>query len=1547
MALTPTKRWNAEAVSGRSEPVLKFEFNPTVAYDELNCRSDWCGGEADGNLDVEHQSEQLRLLRNTTADHEESQLRQNKDFWPTMKVYNSQDEHVGYKLGRLVQIFRSDSSFKLKELQMSIHHREDYTGRLTIRILAGLSETIADRSQHISASHVDRVLEGARELGKLEINYASKSPIVRDDEGGQSWVVLDFSKDNIWIPGGDIPCAIVLDITDGNRNDFLLVKGCENHQSYSKGSLYWGIPSRKRYWLQDGNLAFRFKIDAFAESGEGTWILDMGKDRPQGALGELEIRYCEPEGTKAKFLIAESDSATAANGMQPWRAVSDGSAVSKRYIKLKATLFSDKFGIDTPRILSIRAAFKQKVTWLLASRPMFGYPNLVAEAPDYSAEGDPLSGSASATDTSRIVLMDPGGIASELFSSYNMKNDKVNIWLGFDSPEFVNHGGAEAADWLPFKTVWIEDWQPGEGKLEVHCYDQQIRFRKAQAPFPADSPEQNEEIHYDRANPARVKYDLLRRAGIRRSEIDYDHAEGTLAPVGGTDLSFTQLGNAFDWEVNYEMARPTGLETVDSELNRHLLAFQLVDERGKWVVRYADFDCDYDSQEGWRRDGTPLPKVESGHLAAGSETFSPGLKHLRNWGLVYFGGSGGDGTAYSCLTVSPGPVSARAHKESATDKLYSAFIPSDREDQAGSVALRRRLMQQGGVRTVQFTTGLRYAHLQIGEHINFNSNFYRRPGAISPNPLLVMITRKNIDSNLSAIHWAGIVLLDAEQTASEEYQFNPPSDLLVSPLGEGTASWTWQAAVDEQINGVVRYELFQRLSNMRDWGASVASVTADGSATYEWTGSAYDEALQYDCGVRSVHNSGARSPVVSYDNMVLTGPVPDAPGGDDWQIRSEPGCLIVSMINQVSGATSYRLLVLVGEDWLEQGIFTFGEKFVYEVPNPYVSSIHKLAISADGHWGKSEMSEHKFQRNLPLDPSDFVPGAPQFDSGGGTFPLISRLPVGSYQAFSIIVRFTPLQDEDGRISRYELERRDKLDQDGQEWSVWSCLPDYVIKQDDPASTPSAIHYDNSDSRLKPGHIYHYRVRAVSRWGVPGVWSEITGLLLTDDTTGPDQPTVILHEETGRTRLVISEPAIGDGPCPDFSHFVVEGQPSGGAWEVLDPHWTNTVFFHTGPDSDLEVDWEYRVTAYDHSGNASPTGAAQQPGKKKKVSTTSMADSVVGAGTPGTLSQITQNAGEIDLRVQYDEVVNSINVSSEGIRIDASKLMISGSTTFSSGYNPTGKFDLAGNDADDIAEGSTYGKMPKGWKHVSDTTKIDGGDIYTGSVTANKITVTNVADITNSTGNLKTGASGARVEILPDADTGIVCYDNAATPAEVFKVLVGGDDVGDVIIGNESGNHVKWDKSAGQLVISGQLSAGGGIKTGSGVTRIELGTFDGGHNIKWYDSNQITGLIHTQYGNAYMELYSNGTPDYKVDVYPGALSIYKSGSAKGVLAIDGSSNGYLAINGTKVVGTQQSGVSQVSSVSDPPTQAEVNALVTQFNNLCDALDPSGHGLIEAT
>ena len=51
-----------------------------------------------------------------------------------------------------------------------------------------------------------------------------------------------------------------------------------------------------------------------------------------------------------------------------------------------------------------------------------------------------------------------------------------------------------------------------------------------------------------------------------------------------------------------------------------------------------------------------------------------------------------------------------------------------------------------------------------------------------------------------------------------------------------------------------------------------------------------------------------------------------------------------------------------------------------------------------------------------------------------------------------------------------------------------------------------------------------------------------------------------------------------------------------------------------------------------------------------------------------------------------------------------------------------------------------GAVATGWSHASDSTKIDGGDIYTGTVTADKITATTLEAVASNTGDLTITAS---------------------------------------------------------------------------------------------------------------------------------------------------------------------------------------------------------------
>lgn len=182
-------------------------------------------------------------------------------------------------------------------------------------------------------------------------------------------------------------------------------------------------------------------------------------------------------------------------------------------------------------------------------------------------------------------------------------------------------------------------------------------------------------------------------------------------------------------------------------------------------------------------------------------------------------------------------------------------------------------------------------------------------------------------------------------------------------------------------------------------------------------------------------------------------------------------------------------------------------------------------------------------------------------------------------------------------------------------------------------------------------------------------------------------------------------------------------------------------------------------------------------------------------------------------VQDTDVIASINASAEGIRIDADNIEISGSTTFASGYDPTGRV---------LAVGGTY----------------------------------------------DSAASGARVRIFPDANTGIQIIDDDSN--DVFKAIVGGTDVGDVTIGNYAGEEgMFYDKSAGTLSLalnsedaitlgyggSILLDEGGGIKftsvtipTACTATLVEIaGNVDAGTHT--YKITYVTASGETSLGTA--------------------------------------------------------------------------------------------------
>jgi hypothetical protein len=186
------------------------------------------------------------------------------------------------------------------------------------------------------------------------------------------------------------------------------------------------------------------------------------------------------------------------------------------------------------------------------------------------------------------------------------------------------------------------------------------------------------------------------------------------------------------------------------------------------------------------------------------------------------------------------------------------------------------------------------------------------------------------------------------------------------------------------------------------------------------------------------------------------------------------------------------------------------------------------------------------------------------------------------------------------------------------------------------------------------------------------------------------------------------------------------------------------------------------------------------------------------------------------------VIATINASAEGIDITADRISISGTTTFSAGYDPSTKCPTAscianGGAAADVNANTTVitggkitvngsstfgsgydptGKIPFGSAATdvnSNSTTIDGGHITTGTVTATQISVgsldaisSNLGTATAGTLDLCPGSCGSGVFINSTdvyADYLGITYEGSITTfhssvADIYSLTIGGLGGGD-------------------------------------------------------------------------------------------------------------------------------------------------------------------------
>jgi hypothetical protein len=149
----------------------------------------------------------------------------------------------------------------------------------------------------------------------------------------------------------------------------------------------------------------------------------------------------------------------------------------------------------------------------------------------------------------------------------------------------------------------------------------------------------------------------------------------------------------------------------------------------------------------------------------------------------------------------------------------------------------------------------------------------------------------------------------------------------------------------------------------------------------------------------------------------------------------------------------------------------------------------------------------------------------------------------------------------------------------------------------------------------------------------------------------------------------------------------------------------------------------------------------------------------------------------------------------------------------------------------------------GWRIDSDGNAEFEGGYFRGDITGATGDFTGTVPSDSSKldatgGAYNSASSGSRVRIFPDANTGIQVIDNASN--DVFKALVGGTDVGDVIIGDYAGGQgIKYDKSANTTTFNGL------VKSGTGTTLIDETGLNSENNFTAYQyDDTVTGWSST-------------------------------------------------------------------------------------------------------
>ena len=620
-----------------------------------------------------------------------------------------------------------------------------------------------------------------------------------------------------------------------------------------------------------------------------------------------------------------------------------------------------------------------------------------------------------------------------------------------------------------------------------------------------------------------------------------------------------------------------------------------------------------------------------------------------------------------------------------------------------------------------------------------------------------------------------------------------------------------------------------------------------------------------------------------------------------WTLEGIDGAWRVTVTSVVPDAVCYIVYwfdAYITGEWIpakEGGIWEFREnasegvlQLTIRAPieDPPVRIFRIFKIQSVSATEKGPLSEKKEAFTKIYLPEDFIPNQPSLDTTGG-YPYITYYPMDmGHFAYTISMQILAPAGQKNYIKQYKILRAT----DSGTGSFDGTEPYVEIKGYDVKNKkipPSKFPFIDTDADLTTGWKYRYQVVAIALndkpsepGGVaPNDYQETT---LTDDTTAPDPPTFTVT--TFATHFEIRfynpydeyepPPTQNEGdPCPDWRYYLVCHKKEGDTGENSPPctgcggvgftsfdmveNWQDPFVVGISAE-DADKTLVFKAKAVDYSGNSSEWSPPSDPDKIKKV-------------TGDIVDDRTIDAGHVILKALTYQEIADLTIQSE---------------------------QLANLAITETKVGNLAIATPKLQANCVEAAKIAAAAIETGHLKALNVTGDKIA---------ANAVNLSKLNFTP--------LTSAGTTGEIIATIMATSE--ELKISGLKLHITATTVFDSDVMIQGILVTAGGVRTGSGTTRMELG--------QWGSISQGALIgYHSDVAKLTVRILGSGEPriqlvsgTYIANLKHGSLVLSEDGDTTvalvstatyGEIQIGGAS-GNLRINGNKVVGARQSAVGQ--------------------------------------